>query len=474
MRCPVITVIGATGTGKSQLAVDLALALNGEVINADAMQMYSGLPIVTNKISEEERCGVPHHLLGFLDTRDVSRVGKFVQSAEKAIEDIQKRKRLPIIVGGTHYYVQSLLFPHSIPASEEDGAEGNAYPFPSEEGDLAVKYPILDAETPVLYEALKSVDPVMAARWHPNDHRKIRRSLEIYYSTGGTKTASEIYAAQRAEKHENVSAEFGPSTSKYRNLVFWVHAETETLRERLDTRVDKMIDSGIWEEIEEMERLYESLGGSSVVDLNCGIWQSIGFKEFLEYLKMRKTEQSSPEDMDSLRKKAISEMKTATRQYARRQERWIRIKFVNALQAENAGNDQASHMYLMDSTDVAKYKTNVTKPAIDIAKDFLAGAPLPEPASLSPLAEACLKPKRDFDMSQRPELWVRRTCEVCDVLTLNDAEWETHMKSGKHKKRIQSAKKRKEVEEFLRRRKENEGNQNLETQTPKEQESPSG
>ncbi|KAF8248801.1 tRNA isopentenyltransferase [Wilcoxina mikolae CBS 423.85] len=457
---PLISVIGATGTGKSQLAVELALAFNGEVINADAMQMYKGLPIITNKITDDERKGVPHHLLGFLDTKDAWQVGRFVNEAEKTIQDIRQRGRLPIIVGGTHYYIQTLLFPP--PASQNDDQmevandDDSEHPPPPAEVNLAEKYPILqlhfrDAPTNELYAALKSVDPVMAARWHPNDRRKIRRSLEIYYASGCKQTASELYAAQRAAKSQ--SSETSSSPSKHRNLIFWVHAETDALRMRLDSRVGKMINSGMWEEIEEMEKLYESLGGNSV-SLNAGIWQSIGFKEFLPFLRMRKAGLANEKEMKKTKGKAIEEMKTATKRYAKMQIRWIRIKFLNALQpAEGGSGASPGSLFLVDSTDVPKYDENVVKPAVSITEAFLAEKQLPDPLAMSPLAKSCLTPKRDYDISQRPDLWGRRTCEACNVICTSVPEWEAHQKSAKHKKRIGSrTKKFKELKELKNRR----------------------
>ena len=233
--------------------------------------------------------------------------------------------------------------------------------------------PPSDAPTPELYSALKAVDPVIAARWHPNDRRKIRRSLEIYYSMGGKQTASELYAAQRAAKVQ--PAESAPQGANDRNLIFWVHAETDVLRARLDARVDKMIEGGMWQEIEEMEKLYSTLKSEGSLDLNSGIWQSIGFKEFLPYLEMQKSGAASHQEMEEERNKAIVNMKAATRQYAKTQVRWVRIKFLNALHASQQAlekeNDAAlngSSIFLMDSTEIPKYEENVIKPALTIAR----------------------------------------------------------------------------------------------------------
>ncbi|RPB00128.1 tRNA isopentenyltransferase [Choiromyces venosus 120613-1] len=440
---PLISVIGATGTGKSQLAVDLAHALNGEVINSDAMQMYAGLPIITNKPTAAEMRGIPHHLLSFLRIDEVYRVGQFVKEAEKKIEEIRSRGKLPIVVGGTHYYVQSLMFPHLVGIENE---EENPFP-PEPGGDLAAKYPILNSPTPELFADLQRVDPAIAEKWHPNDRRKIRRSLQIYYSTGGKQTASEVYAAQRAEKEQ---------MSRHRNLVFWVHAETEALKERLDARVDKMIDGGMWAEIEEMKKTYDS----TEVDMTKGIWQSIGFKELLPYLQLRDSQQRDPEseseeDKEKLQAElaqsricCIETMKTATRQYARTQNRWIRIKILNALRPP-------SHIYLLNSTNPSTFIKTVTNPALTLAKQFLASEnpSMPDPRSLSTLAEENLKPKRE-DFSSRPDLWVKKTCEVCGVTCINEEMWGRHIKSSRHKRLVKKAAMKEEVEGYILAKKE--------------------
>ncbi|KAL0637855.1 tRNA dimethylallyltransferase, mitochondrial [Maublancomyces gigas] len=484
-RSPLITVIGATGTGKSNVAVDLALALNGEIINGDAMQMYEGLPIITNKITKEEMCGVPHHLLGFLDVKDVWRVGKFVREAESIIEEIRSRGRIPILVGGTHYYIQSLLFPYSIPISnkpnesqtdkrDEEDYLDESYPFPSVSGEiLEEKYPILNAETPILYETLQQIDPTIAAKWHPNDRRKILRSLQIYYASNCTRTASEVYAAQRAQKR------LAPDSAwtRYKNLIFWVHAETDTLKNRLDGRVDKMIGGGMWEEIKEMKIIYDSAiainkaGEEGGVDLNSGIWQSIGFKEFLPFLEMRgKIDQEGDEkqkELEEVKRLGLESMKTATRQYARSQVKWIRIKFLNALGTGEEGasdtqqtkkkRNENGDIFLLDSTDITSFSETVSSTAVAIAKDFLSGStPLPDPLSLSPLARTSLLPKRAYDLADRPDLWIQRTCELCGVICTNADEWRIHAMSQRHKKTVSREKRRPEVDMFIKMRKDRE------------------
>ena len=161
------------------------------------MQLYSGLPIITNKITVEERKGIPHHLLGCIGLDEPTWVvGTFVKRALGVIEEIRSRGKLPILVGGTHYYTQSLLFRDRLAEAEEDGEGGESKKDHHEaQGpieDLEDKYPILKESTENLLERLQDVDPVMAERWHPNDRRNIQRSLEIYLQTG--RKSSDIYA----------------------------------------------------------------------------------------------------------------------------------------------------------------------------------------------------------------------------------------------------------------------------------------
>lgn len=189
---PLLVVLGSTGTGKSEvsaaavvpssanktadsqtskLAIELATRFRGEIINADAMQLYKGLPIITNKVPVNERNGIPHHLLDHISIdKEPWSVDDFKREATKAIQEIRGRGKLPILVGGTQYYVNPLLFPE-VTLDEV-------------QGDSSQTFPVLEDSTEAMLQELKRVDPAMAERWHPNDRRKIRRSLEIYLQTG--------------------------------------------------------------------------------------------------------------------------------------------------------------------------------------------------------------------------------------------------------------------------------------------------
>ncbi|KAF9158908.1 hypothetical protein DFQ26_007106, partial [Actinomortierella ambigua] len=176
MEPGVIAVIGTTGVGKSNLSIQLAKELDGEVINADALQVYKGLDIITNKMPMDEREGVEHHLMDFLPLDSEYSVIEFKDDALKLIKEIHERERMPVVVGGTHYYIQSLLWRDTLldtkKTVDDQSNEETRKTLQSNEEFLR------DADTATLYRKLQEVDPVMANKWHEKDRRKISRSLQ--------------------------------------------------------------------------------------------------------------------------------------------------------------------------------------------------------------------------------------------------------------------------------------------------------
>jgi len=427
---PLVVVLGATGTGKSKLAVDLALRFNGEIINGDAMQLYSGLPIITNKVTEEEKQGVQHHLLGCIGLDEPTwTVGQFVPKALGAINEIRAKGKLPILVGGTHYYTQSLLF--------RDRLADDAIEVETSE-DARQNWPILQEPTSIILEKLREVDPVMADRWHPNDRRKIQRSLEIWLKTG--KPASQVYDEQRAKKTSGQGDNFvAEATSDYSSeplmlfptLLLWVYAEPEKLRNRLDSRVDTMLSNGLLSEVASLSnflRSRETEGHS--VDRTRGIWVSIGFKEFEQYQEALESDRAKANDLKKLEDIAIEQTKIATRQYAKRQLTWIRIKLLHALrEARGQGS-----LFVLNGSDLEKWETSVTEIATDLTRKFLGGESLPDPQSLSSIGQDLLIPKKEYDLSQRRDLWERRYCAACDMTAVTENEWNQHIQSRRHRK----------------------------------------
>ncbi|KAH7132212.1 IPP transferase-domain-containing protein [Dendryphion nanum] len=428
---PLVVIIGATGTGKSDLAVEIARKFDGEIINGDAVQLYQGLPIITNKITPDEMRGVPHHLLGCIGFEEETwSVGKFVGKALGVIEEIRSRGKLPILVGGTHYYTQSLIFQDAL-------ADGK--PLTGNEDNQ--RYPILDEPTEIILKELEKVDPVMAQRWHPNDRRKIQRSLEIYLRTG--KLASKVYEEQRSKRDtlttNAISEDETTSRLRFPTLLLWVHASRDVLHVRVGGRILKMVKKGLLDEVKTLVdfRISHEAKLGIPVDQTRGIWVSIGYKEFLDYEAASKDATCTETDLEDLMSAAVEKTQAATRQYSNRQVRWIRIKLLNALY--NAG--QNGNIFLLDGSDLTTWEDQVKQPALELTKNFLAGQTLPEPTTLSDAATEMLSRKRDYDLSQRPDLWQKKVCEICGTFAITENEWNQHLKSRSHRTAIGKKKK---------------------------------
>ncbi|KAJ4135133.1 tRNA dimethylallyltransferase, mitochondrial [Fusarium equiseti] len=410
---PLVVVLGSTGTGKSDLAVELATRLNGEIINADAMQLYNGLPIITNKITTEEQRGIPHHLLGHISLDEQPwDVDDFKREATRTIREIRDRGRLPILVGGSQYYVDPILFKEVI----LDDLELNT----------TESFPILQESAEVMLHELRKVDPVMAERWHPKDRRKIQRSLEIYLKSG--KRASDYYAEQQARKE---AAQQDANKEPWENLLFWVYSQREVLCERLDKRVDKMQTGGLMDEVRELyDFKHKKEAEGQILDMTKGIWQSIGYKQFEPYLAAI-DEGQDPAAIEKLKSAGLEKMKAATRQYASYQTRWIRLKQIPRI--HEVGPEAMKNMYLLDSTDVSEYGKNVVEPAVQLAQQFLRGEERPLPTEISELAQEVLTQVGNPPPKSTP---CKRTCEVCHTTLMTEEAWAAHLKSATHRRVI--------------------------------------
>jgi tRNA dimethylallyltransferase len=359
-----IAVIGATGTGKSQLSIELCRAFNGEVINADLVQMYKRLPTFSNKLSVQERQGIKHHLFDCMDSpilplnaegsKDVAEytMKNFVQDATNTIKDIHGRGKIPVIVGGTHYYIQSLLFnDHHVPEPTE-----------RTEAELKKNTELLDQAQNVLrnqnteeyHKILQIIDPKIALKYHPNDTRRTRRLLEIYVEQKGMKTPSELYQQQKQTPRFSSS------------LIFWLHTERDSLIKRLDDRCEAMLDNGL----KELQEFVDSLSiDLRQVDLTKGIFQAIGVQEFTEYLYA----QDDKSQTEKLYNGALERMKISTRQYAKRQVKWItnRLGPLCFGHGNNNNNNNYLKMYCLDSSNVSEYSDKVIKNAMTLTQKFL-------------------------------------------------------------------------------------------------------
>lgn len=412
------------------------------------MQMYRGLPIITNQIPLEERNGIPHHLLSCVDLEEEAwRISKFKSEALRIIDEIRARGKIPVLVGGTHYYTQSVLFKDQIVGEGEGSEDEDAAPEPSTEAtSTSSKWPILDSSPEIMMEKLKEVDPVMAQRWHPKDGRKIRRSLEIYFQTG--RRASDIYAEQQAMKQEAVSNDEGLLRFKD-TMIFWVHAEKEVLNNRLNARVDDMLEQGLMSEAQTMSSYLQQKKAEGIdVDMTRGVWVSIGFKELAPYFSALQEAKLSDEELQTLKMTCIESIRTATRQYGRSQIKWIRNKLWKAM--SDAG--MTKRLYLLDSSDVSHWNEWVAKPSENIVYSMLNYEPTPDPKSYSELARTILSAKED-QAGQKPISTTECfTCEICQKTLAGEDQWKAHLTSYSHKRGMKSAARKAERDAYFQKR----------------------
>ena len=270
---PVIAVVGPTGSGKSDLAVELALALDGEVINADAMQFYRGMDIGTAKVTEAEQRGVRHHLLDILGVTQEASVSDFQQQARDAVADIHRRGRRAILAGGSGLYVRAAL---------------DVLDFPGTDPEIRTRLEQENAEagTAALLERLRAVDPVSAGRL--GDARRIIRALEVFELTG------------------RPFSSFMPTREYHQPAVqIGLQVDREQLRDRLAVRVHRMVERGLLTEVERLDAQGLRRGKTAP--------RALGYAQFLKVL-----------DGETDVAQAAEETIVATRQFARRQLTWFR------------------------------------------------------------------------------------------------------------------------------------------------------
>ena len=285
-----LIIAGPTASGKTAVAVELALRLDAEVVSADSMQVYRDMDILTAMPTPEEMRGVPHHMLGVFPPDQKCSAAAYRELALGRIQDILARGKRPIVCGGTGLYINALTRPLSFAAQGDDAIRAELTRIAEAEGGRER-----------LHEQLKAVDPAAAARLHPNDVRRVVRALEIYRITGRTQSEQAALDAQRGD---------GPFSER----VYALDWPREILYARIDQRVDEMVASGM---IEEVRGLMQD-GAMHPTAL-----QALGYKEILLAL----CEEISMEE-------AIARVKQGSRNYAKRQLTWFRrdarIRWISA------------------------------------------------------------------------------------------------------------------------------------------------
>merc|ERR1739838_655026 len=399
-RLPIVVVLGATGAGKSKLALEIASKIKGEIISADSMQVYKDLDIITNKVTAEEQALVPHHLIDFVDPRSRYSVVDFRNQAQPLIEQLLDANKIPVVVGGTNYYIEALLWEnlvdpvpektstdtmdllfhkktdysdkrkqscdlksecdvikkskfqdnrkeklssndikieiekdvgvfnnlktekkyinensnviksdsekkyskssenevdkfinnpenneneiYSIISSDNDESVSKIVQSECENFDLSEVHQDTALPTDLLYKRLQEIDPEMASQYHPNNRRKIIRSLQVFQQTG------RLHSQLQSEQHSSLGGSWHGGALRYSNaVIFWVTCDQEILDDRVNRRVDEMIERGLVQELEDFHSKYNAPrleGAAEEADYSKGICQSIGFPEFHNYL----------------------------------------------------------------------------------------------------------------------------------------------------------------------------------------------
>lgn len=294
---PMIILTGPTAVGKTDLSIQLAKAINGEIISADSMQVYRHMDIGSAKVTPEEMDGVPHHLIDVLEPEEEFNVVVFQKLAKEALTGIYERGHIPIIVGGTGFYIQALLY--DIDFTENDG-------------DTAIRRELEKlAQTQgagCLHQMLQEIDPESAATIHQNNVKRVIRAIEFYRQTG--KKIS-LHNEQEREKQ-----------SPYQFLYYVLDTDRKTLYERIDRRVDLMMEHGL---VDEVKHLADMGCTRDMVSM-----QGLGYKEILDYL-------SGEIPLEE----AVYILKRDTRHFAKRQITWFkRERDVRWLELEQFQNDR--------------------------------------------------------------------------------------------------------------------------------------
>ena len=280
MKPKVIVIVGPTASGKTALSIELAKKINGEVVSCDSMQIYRDMNIGSAKPSIEEMQGIKHYMIDIVSPDQRFSVAEYKKQAEIAIEEILQSGKTPIVVGGTGLYADSLIY----------GIEYKQIEFDEKYRNELEEIAKTEKGLKELYKKAKEIDYLAMEKISPNDKKRILRVLEIYQSTGKTKTEQEIESRKKEVKYD------------YR--VFAINMDRDILYDRINKRVDIMIENGLIEEVQNLLKKYKKFPTAM---------QGLGYKEVVEYLENKFTK----EEM-------IEKIKLETRRYAKRQLTWFR------------------------------------------------------------------------------------------------------------------------------------------------------
>ena len=277
----VVCVVGPTASGKTKMGVALAQRFNGEVVSVDSMQIYRGMTVGTAAPTAEEMEGVPHHMIAVADPNQSWSVARYAAEADECVQDILRRGKLPVLVGGTGLWLDALIRGTDF----AEGCQGTAT-------RQALQRRMETEGAAVLLDELRQIDPEAAAKLHLRDEKRIIRALEVWQETGETITAHDRRTRETPPRYDAV----------YIGLDF---ANRQDLRDRIDRRVDKMVEQGLLREVRSLLSAGLPPGATAL--------QAIGYKQFLAVDRGEITESE-----------AVEEVKLRSRQYAKRQLTWLR------------------------------------------------------------------------------------------------------------------------------------------------------
>lgn len=277
---PLVILTGPTAVGKTALSVAFAKAINGEIISADSMQVYRHMDIGSAKVTKEEMEGVPHHLIDVLEPAEEFNVVLFQKMARQAAEEIESRGHIPILVGGTGFYIQALLYNIDFAENDEDRRLRRSLEEIAKEQGVSA-----------LYEKLRAVDPESCEIIHANNVKRVIRAIEFYEKTG------KKISAHNREQRQNISP--------YRFAYFVLNDDREKIYRQIDQRVDLMMERGLVEEVRALRAMGCSRGMVSM--------QGLGYKEILSYLEGEISQEE-----------AVYLIKRDTRHFAKRQLTWFK------------------------------------------------------------------------------------------------------------------------------------------------------
>ena len=280
MKKTVIAVVGPTAVGKTKLSIEIAKRFNGEIISGDSMQVYKGMDIGTAKIKKNEMQNIPHYMLDIKEPDETFSAADFQFYVQEYIDAISEKKKLPIIAGGSGLYIQAALYDYNFSKQKKDHSL------------IAQLEKTIENEGIMpLYRRLKQIDPEQADRIHPNNHRRVIRAIEIHETTG--LTMSEYQQQQNPEPPYNL-------------LIIGLDMDRKLLYNRINQRIDAMMEEGLLKEVERLfQKGYE----------NAQSMKAIGYKEFIPYLK-------GIQNLDE----SVELLKRNSRRYAKRQYTWFRNK----------------------------------------------------------------------------------------------------------------------------------------------------